>query len=201
MSIVGRKDFPAKDLRELIAQLKQNPGKVTVGIAGTGGAGDVVGTFFQKETGTRFQFVPYRGAAPVMQDLMAGQIDLTITQLATLLEQVRSGQVKAYAVMASKRWEAASDIPTIDESGVPGLYASLWHGLWAPKATPSEVIAKLNDAVVEALADRAVRQRLVAIGQEIFPRDQQTPEALHRLQKAEIEKWWPIIKAAGIRQE
>lgn len=201
MAIVARKAFPAKDTKELITWFKQNPGKASVGIAGTGGAGDVVGTFFQKATGTSFQFVPYRGAAPLMQDLIAGQIDLTIAQVAALLEQIRGGQVKGYAVMARSRWSAAPDVPTMDESGVSGLYASLWHGLWVPTATPREVIAKLNAAVVDALADQAVQQRLAGLGQEIFPRDQQTPEALGALHKAEIEKWWPIIKAANIRAQ
>jgi tripartite-type tricarboxylate transporter receptor subunit TctC len=201
MVIGGRKDFPAKDLKELITLLKRKPGTVTVGIAGTGGVSDVVGTFFQNATGTRFQFVPYRGAAPLMQDLIAGQIDLTVTQVASLLEQLRAGQLKAYVVMAGKRWGAAPDVPTTDESGISGLHASLWHGLWVPKATPRQVIAKLNAAVVEALADRVVRQRLAPLGQEIVPHEQQTPEALATLQKSEIEKWWPIIQAAGIKAE
>jgi tripartite-type tricarboxylate transporter receptor subunit TctC len=201
MVIGGRKDFPAKDLKELITLLKRKPGTVTVGIAGTGGVSDVVGTLFQNATGTSFQFVPYRGAAPLMQDLIAGQIDLTITQVASLLEPVRAGQLKAYVVMADQRWEALPDVPTTDESAVSGVHASLWHGLWVPKATPKAVIARLSAAVVEAFADRTVRQRLAPLGQEIFPRDQQTPEALASLHKSEVEKWWPIIKAAGIKAE
>jgi tripartite-type tricarboxylate transporter receptor subunit TctC len=201
MWVVGSAAVPAKNLKELIAWLKENPGKATVGIGGVGGGADVVGTYFQKNTGTRFQFVPYRGAAPIIQDLLAGHIDLTFTQVASALAQVRSGQLKAYVVMAKSRWAAAPDTPTIDEEGVPGLYASFWHGLWAPKGTPKDVIAKLDAAVVEALADPAVQQRFVEIGQEAWPRDKQTPEALAAQQKAEIEKWWPIIKAAGIRAE
>ena len=199
--IVARKALPPNYLKELIAWLKQNPGKATVGIGGVGGGADVVGTYFQKNTGTRFQFVPYRGAAPIIQDLLAGHIDLTFTQVASALAQVRSGQLKAYVVMAKSRWAAAPDTPTIDEEGVPGLYASFWHGLWAPKGTPKDVIAKLDAAVVEALADPAVQQRFTEIGQEAWPRDKQTPAALAAQQQAEIAKWWPIIKAAGIKAE
>ena len=198
---VAKAALPPKDLRELVAWMKENPGKATVGIGGVGGGADVVGTYFQKHTGTRFQFVPYRGAAPMIQDLVAGQLDLTFTQVASALAQVRSGQLKAYVVMAKSRWAAAPDTPTIDETGIPGLYASFWHGLWAPKNTPKDVIAKLDAAVVETLADETVRQRFVEIGQEAWPRDKQTPEALAAQQQAEIEKWWPIIKAAGIKAE
>ena len=158
-------------------------------------------SFFQKETGTRFQFVPYRGAGPAMQDLIAGQIDLMILDPPTSLPQVRAGSIKAYAVTAKTRLAAAPDIPTVDEAGLPGFYISLWNGLWAPKGTPKDIIAKLNAAVVEALADPTVRQRLADLGQEIPPREQQTPEALAHFQKAEIEKWWPIIKAANIKGE
>ena len=201
MSIVGKAALPANNLAELIAWLKQNPGKATVGIGGVGGGADVVGTYFKKSTGTSFQFVPYRGAAPIVQDLLAGHIDLTFTQVASTLPQVRSGQLKSYVVMAKSRWAAAADTPTIDEAGVPGLYASFWHGLWAPKGTPKDVVAKLQAAVVEALADPAVRQRFTEIGQEAWPRDKQSPEGLAAQQKAEIDKWWPIIKAANIRAE
>jgi tripartite-type tricarboxylate transporter receptor subunit TctC len=172
-----------------------------VGIGGVGGGADVVGTYFQKSTGTRFQFVPYRGAAPMIQDLVAGQIDLTFTQVASALAQVRGGALKAYAVMAKQRWAATPDTPTIDEVGVPGLYASFWHGLWLPKSTPKPVIAKLNAAVVETLADSSVRQRLADLGQEIWPPEKQTPQALRAFQQAEIDKWWPIVKAAGIKVE
>jgi len=199
--VVGRDSLPPNNLAELIAWLKDNPGKATVGIGGAGGGADVVGTYFQKSTGTHFQFVPYRGAAPIIQDLLAGHIDLTFTQVASALAQVRSGQLKAYVVMAKTRWAEAPDTPTIDEAGVPGLYASFWHGLWAPKDTPKDIIAKLDAAVVQTLADPAVRQRFTEIGQEPWPRDKQTPAALAAQQKAEIEKWWPIIKAANIRAE
>jgi tripartite-type tricarboxylate transporter receptor subunit TctC len=199
--IVARQALPAKDLTELVAWLKENPGKGTVGIVGVGSGADVLGTYFQQNTATRFQFVPYRGAAPMIQDLVAGQLDLTFTQVASALAQVRSGQLKAYAVMAKTRWAATPDTPTIDEAGVPGLHASLWHGLWAPKGTPKDVITKLHAALVDTLADPAVRQRFTDVGQEIWPRDKQTPEALGAQQRAEIEKWWPIIKAANIKAE
>ena len=201
MWIVAKYALPVKDLRDLVAWLKESPGKATVGIAGVGGGADVVGTYFQKNTGTRFQFVPYRGGAPMIQDLIAGQIDLTFTMVASSLAQVRGHQIKAYAVMAKSRWAATPDTPTIDEAGVPGLYASFWHGIWVPKGTPKNVIAKLNAAVVDTLADPSVRQRLTDLGQEIWPREQQTPEALGAYQKSEIEKWWPIIKAANIKAE
>jgi len=198
---VGKASLPANNLKELIAWLKANDGKATVGIAGVGGGGDVVGTYFQKNTGTKFQFVPYRGAAPLVQDLVAAQIDLTFGQVAGHLAQYRAGQLKAYMVMAATRWPAAPDVPTIDEAGLPGLYASFWHGLWAPKGTPKEVIAKLRAAMVEALADPTVKKRFADVGQGIWPRDKQTSEALAAHHKAEIEKWWPIIKAAGIKAE
>jgi tripartite-type tricarboxylate transporter receptor subunit TctC len=201
MSIVGKAALPANNLAELIAWLKQNPDKATVGIGGVGGGADVVGTYFKKSTATNFQFVPYRGAAPIVQDLLAGHIDLTFTQVASTLPQVRSGQLKSYVVMAKSRWAAAPDTPTIDEAGVPGLYASFWHGLWAPKGTPQDVVAKLQGAVVEALADPAVQQRFTEIGQVAWPHDKQSPEGLAAQQKAEIDKWWPIIKAANIRAE
>jgi tripartite-type tricarboxylate transporter receptor subunit TctC len=199
--IVARQALPAKDLTELIAWLKDNPHKATVGIPGVGGGADVLGTYFQRDTGTRFQFVPYRGGAPMIQDLVAGQIDLTFTQVASSLAQVRAGQIKAYAVMAKTRWWAAPETPTIDEAGTPGLHASFWHGFWAPKSTPRDTIVKLHASVVETLADPAVRRRLNDAGQEIWPPEKQTPEALAAQQKAEIEKWWPIIKAANIKAE
>jgi tripartite-type tricarboxylate transporter receptor subunit TctC len=199
--MVAKQALPPKDLKELVVWLKANPGKATVGIAGVGGGADVLGTYFQRDTGTKFQFVPYRGGAPMIQDLVAGQIDLTFTQVASSLANVKAGQIKAYAVMAPKRWWAAPDTPTFDEAGVKGIYASFWHGFWVPKGTPKDVIAKLQAATVETLADPAVQQRFTDVGQEIWPRDKQTPEALAAQQKAEIDKWWPIIKAAGIKAE
>ena len=199
--IVGKRSLAPNNLTELIAWLKANPGKATQGTAGSGGASHVAGVFFQTATGTHFQFVPYRGAAPAMQDLLAGQIDLMIDLAASSMPQLRAGTVKAYAVTSKARLAAAPDVPTVDEAGLPGFYVSSWHAIWAPKATPKDVIAKLNAASVEALADLQVRQRLIAAGQDVYPPDQQTPDALRAYQAAEIEKWWPIIKAANIKAE
>ena len=161
----------------------------------------IVGVFFLQATGSLFRFVHYRGGAPAIQDLAAGQLDLMVASASDALAQISAGNIKAYAVMAKSRLRAAPDVPTVDEAGSPGTYFSGWFALWAPKGTPQSVIAKLNAAVVEALADSTARQRLGETGQEIFPRAEQTPEALGAFQKAEIEKWWPIIKAAGIKAE
>ena len=155
----------------------------------------------QKATGTRFAFVPYRGAAPAMQDLLAGQIDLLVAQSAVVLPHIRSGAIKAFAVMAKSRFAAAPDIPTVDEAGAPGVHIAGWFALFAPKGTPKEVVGKLNAAVVDALAEPTIRARLADLGQEIPPRAEQTPEALAAFYKAEIDKWWPIIKAANIKGE
>ena len=199
--ITARKDFPANDLKELIAWLKANPDKATAATVGPGSASQVSGVYFQRATGTRFQFVPYRGGGPAVQDEVAGHVDLMFNEATGALSYVLSHQVKTYAVLAKTRWFAAPEIPTSEELGVPGINISFWHGLWVPKGTPKEIVAKLNGAVVAALADPTVRKRLTDIGQEIFPREQQTPEALYAFHKAETEKWWPIIKAAGIKAE
>ena len=199
--IVAKNAVPANDLKGFIAWLKANPDKASEGTAGAGSPQHVGGVFFQQATGTRFQFVPYRGAAPAMQDLLAGQIDMIIDDPTNSLPHVRAGGIKAFAVTAKTRLAAAPDIPTVDEAGLPGFYFSRWHALWVPKGTPKNIVGKLNAAVVDALADAAVRARLADLGQEIFPREQQTPEALGAFQKAEIEKWWPIIKAANIKGE
>ena len=199
--IVAKNSMPATDLKGLITWLKANPDKASQGTVGGGSPHHVAGLFFQKETGTRFQFVPYRGAAAAMQDLVAGQIDMMIDSPTTTLPQIRAGTIKGYAVTAESRLAAAPDIPTVDEAGLPGFYVSAWSALWAPKGTPKNVIAKLNAAVTNAFNDPGVRQRLADIGQEPPPPDQQTPEALRSFQKAEIEKWWPIIKAANIKGE
>jgi tripartite-type tricarboxylate transporter receptor subunit TctC len=192
---------PSKDLTELIGWIKANQGKVSAGTAGAGASTHIAGVFFQKLTGTHFQFVPYRGAAPAAQDLIAGQIDLMFDQASSSLQYVRSGKTKAFAIASETRLAVAPDIPTAAEAGLPGFHISVWHALWAPKDTPKDIIGKLNSAVVETLADPAVRARLVDMGQEIPARDKQTAEALGAYHKAEIEKWWPIIRAAGIKVE
>ena len=199
VAFVGKEALAAKDMKDLIAWMKANPGLATVGIGGVGGGADVVGSYFMKNTGTKFQFVPYRGAAPMIQDMLAGQIDLTFTQVASALVQIRAGKLKAYAVMAEKRWPALPNTPTLDEIGVKNIHASFWHGLWAPKGTPTDVIATLNAALVEALADPVVRKRFDDVGQAPWPRQYQNPAALAKQQQAEIDKWWPIVKEAGIK--
>jgi tripartite-type tricarboxylate transporter receptor subunit TctC len=199
--IIGKGALPAQDLRQLISWLKANPDKALQGTAGTGSPSHVAGVYFQKATDTRFQFVPYRGGAPAMQALLAGQMDLGFEQAANVVPHLRSGIIKAYAVTSNSRLPAAPEVPTVEEAGLAGFYVSVWHGLWAPKGTPKEVIATLNNAVARALHEPTVRQRLTDLGQEIPLEAQQTPEALAALQKAEIGKWWPIVKAAGIKAE
>jgi tripartite-type tricarboxylate transporter receptor subunit TctC len=201
MLIVSKNATPAKNLGELIEWLKFNPDKASAGTSGIGSIEHVGGVLFQNITGTRFHFVPYRGAAPAVQDLVAGQIDLMIANLNTSLPQMREGNVKAFAIATKTRSAVAPEIPTAEEAGLPGFYVTGWLGVWAPKRTPQDVIAKLNSVIVNALGDPSVRMRLAELGFEIFPHDQQTPEALAAYQKAEIEKWWPIIKAAGIKAE
>jgi len=199
--IVARKAVPANTLQELIAWLKANAATATQGTAGLGSASHVSGVYFQAITGTRFQFVPYRGAGPAMQDLVAGQIDMMIDQAANSLLPVRAGLIKAYAVTGKTRLTAAPDIPTVDEAGVPGLHISTWHALWMPKGTSKDIITRLDGAVVDALADARVRQRLADLGQELPPPEEQNPETLAAVHRAEIEKWWPILKAAKIKGE
>ena len=199
--IVASKSVPAKNLKELIAWLKANPGKAMVGTTGVGGAAHLAGIIFQNATGTNMQIVPYRGAAPRMQDMLSGQIHLAFDQAASALPQVRGGNLQAYAVTSRTRLTVAPNIPTVDEAGLPGFYTSVWHGLWSSKNTPKDIVSKLNAAAVDALADATLRQRLTELGQELPAREQQTPEALDAHQKAEIDKWWPIIKAAGIKVE
>lgn len=199
--ILARSTMPASDLKELVAWLKANPGKASQGTAGIGSIGHIAGLFFQKETGTQFQFVPYRGIAPVMQDLVAGQIDIAFGVPVASMQQARAGLIRAYAVTASSRLPIASDIPTADEAGVPNLHMSLWQGLWAPKGTPRSVIASLNHAVIAALSDPAVSRKLADQGFEIPPPEKMPPDALAAHQQAEIDRWWPILRAANIKRE
>jgi tripartite-type tricarboxylate transporter receptor subunit TctC len=201
MLIVGKSTLPVKDAKELIAWLRASPDSASAATVGAGSAAHVCGLYFQEKTITRFQFVPYRGGAPAMQDLVGGQIDLMCAEASQTLTYVRGGKMKAFAVMSKTRWPALPDVPTTDEIGTPGMYISFWHGLWVQKGTPRDVIIKLNGAVVDTLADPTVRQRLTDLGQVIATREQQTPAALGAYHKAEIEKWWPIIKAANIKVE
>jgi tripartite-type tricarboxylate transporter receptor subunit TctC len=197
--MVAKKALPANDLKGLVAYAKANPGKVT--FVNQNAAAQVTGILFQRQTGTEVQFIPYRGAGPAMQDLLAGQVDLLVVQAAAALPQIQAGAIKAIANLSPQRSATLPDIPTSDEGGVPGLYASGWFGFFAPKGTPKDVIAKLNGAMVEALADPAIRKRYADLGLDVASREQQTPEGLAAFHKAEIEKWWPIIKDAGIRAE
>ena len=197
--MVGRKGLPADDLKGLVAWMKANPGKLT--LVNQTAAAQISGLQLQQLTGTSLQLIPYRGAGPAMTDLLSGQVDMIVAQAAVLLPQVRGGALKAIANLSPRRSQAVPDIPTSDEGGVPGLYASGWFGLFAPKGTPKDVIAKLNGAMVEVLADPAVRARFAELGLDVAAREQQTPEGLAALHKAEVEKWWPIFKAAGLKPE
>jgi tripartite-type tricarboxylate transporter receptor subunit TctC len=197
--LVGKKALPADDLKALVAWIKQNPGKAT--FVNQNAAAQVTGILFQQQTGTQVQFIPYRGAGPAMQDLVAGQVDLLVVQAAAALPQVRAGTIKAIANLSPRRSQAVPDIPTSDEGGVPGLYASGWFGFFAPKGTPKDIIAKLNGAMMQTLAEPAVRARFTELGLDVASREQQTSEGLAAFHKAEIEKWWPVIKAAGIKAE
>ncbi len=197
--IVGRKTLPATNLKELIAWLKENSGKVSVGTSGPGSPSHVSGVFFQNQIGSKFEFIPYRSAGLSTQDLVAGQIDMILDTVATSGGHVRNGLIKAYAISGKTRSPALAEVPTVDEAGLPGFHFYFWHAIWAPKGTPRDVIATLNGAVTKSLADPTTRKRLIDIGQELFPPEMSTPQALATFQKDEIEKWWPIINAAGIK--
>jgi tripartite-type tricarboxylate transporter receptor subunit TctC len=199
--IVARKSMPANNLKELIEWLRANAGKANEGNSGVGSPSHVAGLLFQKAIGANFTMVPYRGAGESTQALVSEQIDVLLNVPGISMGQIRAGAMKAYAVTAPTRATMAPDIPTTDEAGLPGFYFSFWHAIWVPKDTPKDIIAKLNDALMKALADPATKKRLIDIGQEIFPPEQQTPEALRSFQQAEIDKWWPIIKAANIKAE
>jgi tripartite-type tricarboxylate transporter receptor subunit TctC len=199
MMIVSKNDVPAKNLKELIAWIKANEGKVTAGTAGVGSGAHFSGIFFEQLIGTHLQFVPYRGTGPALLDLVAGQIDIIVDQASNSLPQVQAGKIRAYAVTDQKRLAAASDIPTVAEAGLPALQIELWSGIWVPKGTPKDIVAKLNGAIVEALADPAVKKRFAEVGLDIPPVAQQKPEALAAHQHAEVKKWWPMIKAANVK--
>jgi tripartite-type tricarboxylate transporter receptor subunit TctC len=199
--IVSKNAVPAKDLKELIAWIKENAAKVTQGTVGYGTAQHLCGVSMQKAIGVSWQLVPYRGGPPLMQDMLAGQIDIMCTATGSFLPLVRNGQIRAYAITAPARAASAPDIPTVDEAGLPGLYISVWNGFWVPKGTPKDIIARLNAATVAALADPELGKRITDLAYEMPPADQLTPQALAALQKSESEKWWPIVKAAGIKAE
>ena len=201
MAFYGRIGLPGANFKELAAWMKDNPDKLSFGSVGVGGPARVWATDFQNKIGTRFSFVPYRGAVAAAQDLAGGQIDLSAGEGTNALTLSRGGKVKIYAILTDKRWSVAPDIPTIDETGVPGLKMPFWHGLWAPKGTPPDAIAKLNAAVVHALADPTVRARFAQSGQDTFPLDQQTPQFLAAYHKAEVEKWGAVIKATGVKAQ
>jgi tripartite-type tricarboxylate transporter receptor subunit TctC len=197
--VVTRKNIPANDLKDLVAWLRANPDKATAGSAGA--VATVSIAFFQQKTGTRLVTVPYRGAAPASQDLMGGQIDLMFDQASNALPQIRAGAIKAFAVTAKTRMPTAPDIPTVDEAGLPGFHVGVWSAFWVPKGTPKDIVAKLNATMTQVFADPQVRQRFAELGIQMTPVDQQSPEVLRAYQKAEAERWWPIIKASNIKVE
>jgi tripartite-type tricarboxylate transporter receptor subunit TctC len=199
--IVGKTGVPAANLRELIAWLKANPGKASGAIVGAGSAAHICFVDFQIKSGTTFAVVPYKGGAPALQDLVGGQIDLGCLEASQTLQQFRAGTVKVFGILANKRWFGAPEVPTLAEGGLPGDQIEFWHGLWAPKGTPQDVIAKLNAAVSAAFADPAVRKRFADLGHALPPRELQSPQALFAHHKAELDRWWPIIKAAGIKAQ
>lgn len=201
MLIVAGSKIPANTFADLVTWLKAKPGKASMGTAGVGSATHIGGLSFQKETGTNVEFIPYKGSAPALQDLLAGHIQIMVDQPSNSLPFVRKGDLKAYAVTAKQRLQSAPDIPTVEEMGYPGLLVSVWYGLWAPKGTPKDVVVRINDALRAALADPAVRKHLTDLGQELPTAEQTTPAGHGTYHRAEVEKWWPIIKAANIKIE
>jgi tripartite-type tricarboxylate transporter receptor subunit TctC len=201
MIIVSKNAVPAKSLKELLEWLKSRPVPAAAGTAGAGSGSHIAGLYFENATGIKLQYVPYRGTGPALNDLVAGQIDIIVDQLSNSINQVRAGTIRGYAVTDSKRAESAADIPTVDEAGLPGFHMTLWSGLWVPKGTPKEIVAKLNAAAVEALSDPVVRRQLENLGLQMPALDQLSPQALGDWQKAEIAKWWPMIKAANVKVE
>jgi tripartite-type tricarboxylate transporter receptor subunit TctC len=197
--ILGKEALPPNNVAELLAWAKRQSQPITVGTVGTGSAAQLCAIYFAQKTGARFQYVPYRGAAPALQDLIGGQIDLSCLEASATLPSVEAGKVKAYAVLSEQRWPKSPNTPTMIEAGVPGLSISFWHGLWTTKGTPKDVVDRLVKSVQAALADPAERKRLETLGFVIFPPDQQNPAALQTYHQAELDKWWPVIKAAGIK--
>lgn len=199
--IAGRTGLPANNAKEFVAWLKANPGEATAATVGAGSGAHICGIYFEQKTGTSFRYVPYRGGAPVMADLLANQVDFFCGEASQMLGHFRAGKIKPLIVMSKTRWRPLPEVPTMEEVGASDTYITFWQGLWAPKGTPRHVVARLNDAVVKAFADPGVIKRLAELGQEIPPREQLTPEALAAFHKSEIEKWWPLIKGANIKVE
>ncbi len=199
--VLSKNAVPAKNMKELAAWVKANQDKVQFATGGVGGASHISGIYLMNRIGAKVEFVPYRGAAPALQAMLSGEVDINITQIGGAIQHIRSGRLRAYLVTAKTRQSAAPEIPTADEAGLPGLHTSVWHAIWVPAKTSRDIVTKLNAAIVDALADDGVRKRFTDLGQDIPSRDEQTPQALAAYHKAEIDKWWPLMKAAGIKAE